>query len=176
MQLLWEFCILSNINTFDIPLHVLKETETMLKVTLSVHEVWWALKKSLELFRSPMWNNWPEKVILYGRNYVLYDVWTELALDWHWFFWCQAAWSHSAEAELHDLHFLLLTVFQVSPAPTCPFVNIHTVSSTSNQKLPLWWHVPWWDWCSVSLLHAVFACIKCGESWGCAWWLGVGGQ
>lgn len=37
MQILWGFCVLSNINTFGIPLHVLKEIETVLKVTLSVH-------------------------------------------------------------------------------------------------------------------------------------------
>lgn len=36
MQILWGVCVLSNINTFGIPLHVLKETETVLKVTLGV--------------------------------------------------------------------------------------------------------------------------------------------
>lgn len=35
-------------------------------------------------------------------------------------------------AEFHDLP------SQVSPVPTCPVVNTHTVSSTSNQKSPLW--------------------------------------
>lgn len=161
-------CVLNNNNTFGIPLHVLKEIETVLKVTLSVHEIWWALKKSPELSRSPAWNNWPEKVVTYGRNYFLCDIWTELTLDWHCFFWSQA--------ELHDLPSLLLTVFQVSAAPMCPFVNTDTVSSTWNQKSPLWWYLPWWDWYSVSLLHVVFAYIKSGESRGCTWWLAFRGQ
>lgn len=138
MQLLWGGCVLSSINTFGIPLHVLKEIETVLKVTLSGHEVWWALKKSLELFKNPTWNNWPEKVITYGRNYFLCDIWTELALDWHCLFWCQAAWSHSAETELPDLPSLLLSVFfQISAAPMCPFVYTHAVFSTSNQESAL---------------------------------------
>lgn len=130
-----------------------------------MHEVWWALKKSLELFKNPTWNSWPEKVITYGRNYFLCDIWTELALDWHCFFWCQAAWSPSAETELHDLPSLLLTY--VLPSLSCSIVSLclypywfFFLPQTKSHH----WYLPWWDWYSVSLLPCRFCLYP-------AWWI-----